>query len=300
LIRCYLIGGLLTCSLLANGQDYQFKQPKNCRIEITLLDSYFENPQIIGDTIEISYYDESGNKIKSIRIFEELIASSTSFKYDNLGNLVESLDYGVLIDSLPDKIYYNNNLDDWLIIRTTNYKYENGLLKQTNTYSRKNKLESSILYDYDSQKRLIKELNISYPDKTSLIYHNLNEYEIDWNNPERAKLKTYTTTYEYLNNIRISTYSDSSGLISSDTSTINDDLVERTITYDSKGKFLCENNFKYINKQLIEYSVIGCEMDILIPANRFVYEYDKDGVVTSEYYYDKEKLLQKVYYIRIK
>lgn len=286
--------GLLTYSLLSYGQEYQFKQPKNCRIEITLSDLYFKSPQIIGDTISVSYFDNSGNKIKTINKMDGQIILSTGFKYDRFGRLVESIDYGV--PYVEDINSIDTYLDTSFITGVVKYEYKNGLLKQTNKFSHGNKPESSIQFTYDSKKRLISESSVTFSE----TYYTLKSDGIDWKDRKRTKLESLTKSYKYLNDKRICVVTNSTGLNDVDTSTIQNGLIVRTISYDSIGHPQCEDTYKYHNELLIEYTVQGCQIDMIPAANRFVYEYDKDGLLVSEYYYDNDQLLQKDYYIRIK
>jgi hypothetical protein len=292
--RQLLILGLLTYSLLSYGQECQFKQPKNCRIEIILSDLYYTSPQIIGDTISISYFDNSGNKIKTINKSDGQIIMSTGFKYDRLGHLVESIDYGV--PYVEDNQSIDPYLNESLITGIVKYEYENGLLKQINKFSHGNKPVSSINYKYDSKKRLISELSISYPE----TYYSLQSKEIDLKDKKETKLESLTKSYKYLKDKRICSYTYSSELNYVDTSTIKNGLFVKTISFDSVGHAQCEYNYKYSNNLLIEYSVAGCEIDMIPAADRFVYAYDKDGFLIYEYYYNNDQLLQKDYYIRIK
>ena len=289
-----ILFGLVTYSSLSNGQEYQFKQPKNCRIEIILSDLYYEKPQLIGDTISISYFDNSGNKIKTIYKMDGQIILSTGFKYDSYGHLVESIDYGVLENGSSNSI--DTYLDTTLITGIEKHEYENGLLILTNKFSHGNISESSIKYKYDAKKRLINKSSITYPQN----YYELKSDRIDWKDKKESKLETCTYSYKYLNNKRVCIYTNTSGTNIIDTSIIQNGHVLKTIFYDSIGHPQCEDIYKYNNDLLIEYSIQGCQIDIIPDANRFVYEYDKDGSLLSEYYYQNNQLLKKDYYIRIK
>jgi hypothetical protein len=187
------------------------------------------------------------------------------------------------------------------------YQYENGLLKKSADYSSGKKLTDSTLYDYDLQKRVVKELSISYPDDNILAYFRPNSTDIDRDQQKQTKIVTCTKSCSYTKDQRICTYSDSSGIKSTDKATFRDGLIIKSIAHDSKGKFLKQELYKYnSNNQLIEYSVndtgigfYGEEFDMII-ANRFKYEYDNDGFLIGEYHYNKEELIQKYYYKRIK
>lgn len=298
-------------SLSSYGQDYEFKVPKNCSLEIGLLDSYFQDPIIIGDTISISYFDNEGNKIKTINKSMGSIESIDCFKYNNAGQIVEYKDYGrqthqILTDPKTGKEVETSQWDSTIIMMIKKYQYENGLLKRIDEYSFGDKLDYSTLYDYDNQKRIIKELNISYPDENTLVYFKPNSTEIDWSRQKQTKIETYTKNCHYIKDLRICTYSDSSGIRSSDTSFFENGLIIRSIAFDSKGKFLNERRHKYNNQLLIDYLIddsgignYGGEFDMLA-ANRFRYEYDMEGFLIAEYDYERDKLLQKFYYKRIK
>ena len=309
--RYYMIFGFLILSLIVNGQDYEFKAPKNCILEIGLLDSYFQDSTVIGDTISVSYFDNKGNKTKTIQKSSGQIESINCFKYDNTGHLLEFKDYGrqthqLLTDPKTGKEIETSQWDSSIVMSIKKYQYDKGLLKRIDDYSFGDKLDYSTLYDYDNQKRVIKELSISYPDENTLVYFKPNSTEIDWSRQKQIKIETYTKSCKYVKDLRICTYSDSSGIKSSDTSVFKNGLIVRSIAFDSKGKFLNERKYKYNNQQLIEYSIndsgigyYGRGFD-MIAANRFKYEYDNDGLLIAEYHYDGDKLLQKYYYKRIK
>jgi len=311
MIRYYMIFGFLILSLYVNGQDYEFKAPKNCILEIGLLDSYFRDSTVIGDTISVSYFDNKGNKTKTIHKSDGRIESINCYKYDNTGHLLEFKDYGrqthqLLIDPKTGKEIETSKWDISIVMVIKKYQYDNGLLKRIDDYSFGEKLDNSTLYDYDNQKRVIKELSISYPDENTLVYFKTNSAEIDWSRQKQTKIEIYTKSYRYIKDLRICTYSDSSGIKSSDTSVFKNGLIIRSITFDSKGKFLNEKRYKFNNQQLIEYTIndlgigyYGYGFD-MIAANRFKYEYDNDGLLIAEYHYANDKLIQKFYYKRIK
>lgn len=311
MIKYYIIFGLLILSLYLYGQDYEFKAPKNCILEIGLLDSYFQDSTKIGDTISISYFDNNGNKTKTIQKSYGRIESINCYKYDKAGHLIEFKDYGrqthqLLTDSKTGKEIETSRWDSTIVMMIKKYQYESGLLKRIDEYSFGDKLDYSTLYDYDSQKRIIKELNISYPDENTLVYFKPNSTEIDWNKQKQTKIGITTKTYDYTKDLRICTYSDSAGIRSFDTSFYKNRLVTRSVTYDSKGKLLNVRNYKYNNQELVNYSIddsgigyYGGEFD-MIAANRFRYEYDKEGYLIAEYNFENDKLLQKFYYKRTK
>jgi hypothetical protein len=311
-IRYYLIFQFLIYSLNSFGQDYEFKEPKNFKIEFGLLDSYSKKYRKLGDTISVSYFDNAGNKIKTIHKSVGRIESISSFKYDNSGNKIESKDYGrqiyyTVTDSKTGKYIEKCKWDSTEVVMITKYQYDNGLLKKSGNYTSGKKLTYSTLYDYDSQNRVVKELSTSYPDDNTLAYFKPNSTDIDSNHQKQIKTETYTKFCSYTKNLRICTYSDSSGIKSRDTTIVRNGLIVKSIAYNLKGRFLKQELYKYNNnKQLIEYSVndtgigfYGEEFD-MITANRFKYEYDNDGFIICEYHYDKNKLLQKYYYKRKK
>lgn len=314
MIKYCLIFQLLIYSLSSFGQNYEFKEPKNFKIEFGLLDSYSSNPKERerGDTISISYFDNAGNRIKTIHKSKGRIESISSFKYDNSGHKIEYKDYGrqiyyTITDSKTGKYIERCKWDSTQVVEIKKYQYENGLLKKSADYSSGKKLTDSTLYDYDLQKRVVKELSISYPDDNILAYFRPNSTDIDVDQQKQTKIVTYTKSCSYTKDQRICTYSDSSGIKSTDKATFRDGLIIKSIAHDSTGKFLKQELYKYnSNNQLIEYSVndtgigfYGEEFDMII-ANRFKYEYDNDGFLIGEYHYNKEELIQKYYYKRIK
>jgi hypothetical protein len=309
--RLYMIFGLLILSIYVNGQDYEFKAPKNCILEIGLLDSYFQDSTIIGDTITISHFDNYGLKTKTIQKSSGRIESINCYKYDNAGHLIEYKDYGrqthqLLTDQKTGKEIETSQWDSSIVMMIKKYQYDNGLLIRIDEYSFGDKLDYTTLYDYDNQKRAIKELSISYPDENTLVYFKPNSTEIDWSRQKQTKIEAYTKSCHYIKDLRICIYSDSSGIKSSDTSIFKNGLIVRSIAFDSKSKFLKERKYNYNNQQLIEYTIndsgighYGGGLD-MIAANRFKYEYDNDGLLIAEYHYDGDRLLQKYYYKRIK
>ncbi|MDX6181708.1 hypothetical protein SGQ44_05790 [Flavobacterium sp. Fl-77] len=312
MIKYSFIFQLLIYSLSSLGQNYEFKEPKNFKIEFGLLDSYSGDPKKLGDTISISYFDNAGNRIKTIHKSEGRMESISSFKYDDSGHKIEYKDYGrqiyyTITDPKTGKYIEKCKWDSTEVVMLTKYQYQNGLLKRSDDYSSDKKLTYSILYDYDLQKRVLKEISMSYPEDNILAYFKPNSTDIDSDHQKQTKIETYTKLYSYTKNLRICTYSDSSGIKSRDTTIFRNGLIAKSITYNSKGKFLKQELYKYnTDNQLIEYSVNntgigfnGEELD-MITANRFKYEYDNDGFLICVYCYDKEELLQKYYYKRIK
>lgn len=312
MVKYCLIFEFLIYSLSSFGQDYEFKEPKNFKIEYGLLDSYSKNSRKLGDTISVSYFDNVGNRIKTIHKSGGRIESISSFKYDNSGNKIEYKDYGrqiyyTVTDSKTGKYIERCKWDSTEVVMIKKYQYQNGLLKRSDDYSSGTKLTYSILYDYDLQKRVIKERSMSYPDDNILAYFKPNSTDIDSNHQKPIKMETYTKLCSYTKNLRICTYSDSSGIKTRDTTIFRNGLIAKSIAYILKGRSLKQELYKYnSSKQLIEYSVndtgigfYGEEFDMII-ANRFKYEYDNDGFLICEYHYDKDKLLQKYYYKRIK
>jgi hypothetical protein len=297
MMRNIFIICLLIYSYISFGQDYHFKEANNCKIEIVLEDLYFGDSTILGDTVLISYFDKSGNKTKTIDKFEGQISSMTNYSYNKFGQLIESKNYGALVGNVPYKDFYVTHLDSSIMLNITKYQYENGLLKRTDVFSNKNELEFSKIIEYDSNKRIIKVSDIDYTKKDTKFFNpKSNNFDIMKNDKKNVNIQEC----KYLKNLKICSYSDSSGLLGTDTAIINNDLVLKSISYNSKGQLQCISTYKYDNNNLIEYSVKGCELDMFPPANRFVYEYDNDGFLISINYYDENKLLQKNYYKRIK
>jgi len=162
--RFYLIFGLLILSFCVYGQDFEFKAPKNCILELSLLDTYFRDSTVIGDTISVSYFDKNGNKIRTINKSHGLMESINCFKYDNSGHILEYKDVGrqnhqIQIDTMLREVE-TLHWDSSIVMTIKKYQYDNGLLKRIDDYSFGEKLDYSTLYDYDNQKRVIKELSV--------------------------------------------------------------------------------------------------------------------------------------------
>ena len=296
-----------------SGQEYQFNESKGLRILIELTDSYFNNSKRLNDTASITYYDKTGNKIKTLykyipmlyfdslenktKCLNEVFGltnGASKYKYNTKGELLEEVDYGVLFDTFFDTTFIN-----W----TIKYSYPKSSTKKVDTYNSDKKLEFTDLYQYDKQERIVKHTYVNYLKDNKVIYYKPNSIDIDWSKMSTSLINGFTTIYSYSKSYRIGQIVDSSGFDRADTTFYNNSLISKVCSKSKTGDILNQQLYKYNDhKQLIEFiQFLGKGADYLVgSANRFTYEYDTEGYLSVKNEYFNDILMQKYHYKRIK
>lgn len=303
-----ILGILISLSLNSFSQEFDFKEPDNLKRKITTMDYYYLDPVRLGDTIGISDYDSQGNMIKTIHFSDKLIQSNSLYHYDSNKRLIEYVDFGrrgyqIITDPKTGKENEISEYDSTITMLIKKCKYDNDNLKQLDWYEFGKNLIISDIYEYDSSKRMIKELHINYPNPNTLVYFKPNSSEIDWNYPRQERVDVYTKTCIYSGNQRICEYFDSTNLISIDTTIYENRLIQRNVVYRiSEGKiFEAFYDYNEQNK-LAEYRTIdtgksayGGEYD-MVATDLIKYQYDNNGYLILEEYYVDNKISTKIHY----
>ena len=177
-------------------------------------------------------YDEKGNLIESITYnLDEKREDKTSYKYNEKGNLIQKNNYYNSIDRKSEDI--------------TTYMYnEKGNQIESNSYNDVGKLESKTIYKYDEKGKEIES----------------NTYNVS------GKLeRKYTYKYdEKGNTISFNNYGADGSL-----------GHKYTYKYDEKGKLIEENSLIYDDKGNL---IVECVYGMDDPINyKYIYGYDKKG-----------------------
>ena len=259
----------LVC-LLLNGRLFaQLSDPKDNMEGVKSFDVYLYN-----------VYDVETKKDRIIFYKKSKTIAHSLFKYDENGNEILQNYYHPANDNVQKSYIYeydsNNRLTQRLYVvdgkimgGKTVYTYDKqGRKAEITAYSSKNELKNRTIYKYDSIGNLISEKS---PNSMGMIIKEI-QYKYDERNNqiEKRNIKTFlknnnpyleTQSFDELNRLIGKAHYDE-----------NDSLTwEYTATYNSK-------------KQLIEEQTKDGNGNVV---SRAEYTYDKKGLMTSSYSFDK-------------
>ncbi len=301
---------IISCTLV-NSQEYKFKIPNDLKVKITTNDSYSDGFEQVGDTIEISFFDNNGNKVKTVYKSQGKIESNTIYRYDK-NKLIEYADkgrilHGMVKDSRTGEYIEVSEYDSTLIVFSKKYFYQNEKISRIEHYDFGTDLITKEFFKYDYQGRVIKHLTINFPNPHVLVYFKHNSLEIDWNHPKQTSIDTKTKICSYSKNMRITKYYDSTELLTIDSTFFNNDLVIKSCLHNAKGDILTQEFYQYdLINNLIEYKRIGTSQSIYdTPSDEMngesvKYKYDTNGFLTSKEYYENGKVYYKQNYTYVR